>query len=75
MTITTTTWKDTPTRRISVGGVDYAYRKLGTGSGVPVVFLHHPTAVHDDSGHGGVFQYHQKFVPEVLRFLADGGSR
>ena len=48
MTTTTTTWKDTPTRRISVGGVDYAYRELGTGTGVPVVFLHHLTAVLDD---------------------------
>jgi hypothetical protein len=40
-----------------------------------VVFLHHPTAVHDDSGHGGVFKYRQTFVPEMLRILADGGSR
>jgi pimeloyl-ACP methyl ester carboxylesterase len=31
--------------------------------------------IYPDSGHGGVFQYHQTFVPEVLRFLADGGSR
>ncbi len=43
-----TTWKDTPTRKINVGGVDFAYRELGTGSGVPVVFLHHLTAVLDD---------------------------
>lgn len=43
-----TTWKDTPTRTINVGGVDFAYRELGTGPGVPVVFLHHLTAVLDD---------------------------
>ena len=45
---TTLMWKDTPTRKIKVGGVDFAYRELGTGSGVPVVFLHHLTAVLDD---------------------------
>lgn len=43
-----TTWKDTPTRKVNVDGVDFAYRELGTGSGVPVVFLHHLTAVLDD---------------------------
>lgn len=43
-----TTWKDTPNRKIDVGGVDYAYRELGTPSEVPVVFLHHLTAVLDD---------------------------
>jgi pimeloyl-ACP methyl ester carboxylesterase len=25
--------------------------------------------IYPDSGHGGVFQYHQQFVPEVLEFL------
>jgi pimeloyl-ACP methyl ester carboxylesterase len=43
-----TTWKDTPTRKVNVDGVDFVYRELGTGSGVPVVFLHHLTAVLDD---------------------------
>ena len=43
-----TTWKDTPTRTINVDGVTFAYRELGTGTGVPVVFLHHLTAVLDD---------------------------
>ena len=43
-----TTWKDTPTRKINVDGVDFAYRELGPSSEVPVVFLHHLTAVLDD---------------------------
>ncbi len=43
-----TTWKDTPTRKIDVNGVEFAYRELGAGSEVPVVFLHHLTAVLDD---------------------------
>ncbi|OBB89445.1 alpha/beta fold hydrolase [Mycobacterium sp. 852002-30065_SCH5024008] len=42
------TWKDTPTRKIRANGVDFAYREVGTGAGVPVVFLHHLTAVLDD---------------------------
>ncbi|MDP7721760.1 alpha/beta fold hydrolase [Mycobacterium sp. TY814] len=45
---TTTMWKDTPTHTLNVDGVDFAYRELGTGSGIPVVFLHHLTAVLDD---------------------------
>ena len=43
-----TTWKDAPNRTINIDGVTFAYRELGTGSDVPVVFLHHLTAVLDD---------------------------
>jgi pimeloyl-ACP methyl ester carboxylesterase len=43
-----TTWKDAPTRTVDVDGVEFAYRELGTGSDVPVVFLHHLMAVLDD---------------------------
>ena len=46
--MSTVTWKDVPTRFIDVGGVPFAYRDLGAGSDVPVVFLHHLTAVLDD---------------------------
>ena len=42
------TWKDAPNRTVDVNGVPFAYRELGTASGVPVVFLHHLTAVLDD---------------------------
>jgi pimeloyl-ACP methyl ester carboxylesterase len=27
--------------------------------------------IYPDSGHGGVFQHHQTFVPDALRFLAE----
>lgn len=27
-----------------------------------------------DSGHGGVFQHHEEFVPEVLAFLNGSGE-
>lgn len=41
-------WKNTPTKTIDVSGVRFAYRELGAESEVPVVFLHHFTAVLDD---------------------------
>lgn len=44
----TTTWRTTPTRTIDVGGTPFVYRELGPEGGVPVVFLHHLTAVLDD---------------------------
>src|SRR5829696_156743 len=36
-----TSYKDTPTRTVSAGGVDFAYRELGPKAGVPVIFLVH----------------------------------
>src|SRR3954471_4637225 len=41
-------WKDTPTHTLDVGGTSFAYRQLGPRGGVPLVFLHHFTAVLDD---------------------------
>jgi pimeloyl-ACP methyl ester carboxylesterase len=46
--VSAATWKDVPTRTVDVGGVPLAYRELGADSDVPVVFLHHFTAVLDD---------------------------
>jgi pimeloyl-ACP methyl ester carboxylesterase len=43
-----TSWKTTPTKTINVDGTAFAYRELGEPNGVPVVFLHHFTAVLDD---------------------------
>ena len=45
---TTTTWSTVPTRKITVGSTPFAYRELGPRTGVPLVFLHHFTAVLDD---------------------------
>ena len=45
----TVNWKSVPTRTITAGGVDFAYRELGTNnSGTPVVFLIHLAAVLDN---------------------------
>ena len=46
--MTVVTWKNTPTQTINVGGTPFAYRELGPRGGVPLVFLHHFTAVLDD---------------------------
>jgi pimeloyl-ACP methyl ester carboxylesterase len=43
-----TSWKDAPTHTLSAGGVEFAYRQLGSDSGVPVVFLTHLAAVLDN---------------------------
>lgn len=43
-----TTWRTTPTRTINVDGTPFVYRELGPTGDVPVVFLHHFTAVLDD---------------------------
>jgi Bacterial regulatory proteins, luxR family/alpha/beta hydrolase fold len=43
-----TSWKDAPTRTLFAGGVEFAYRQLGPGTGVPVVFLTHLAAVLDN---------------------------
>ncbi len=34
-------YKDAPTRTVSAGGVDFAYRDIGPKAGVPVIFLVH----------------------------------
>jgi len=44
----TSTSSTAPTRTIDVGGTPFAYREFGRRGGVPLVFLHHFTAVLDD---------------------------
>ena len=42
-------WKNVTTRTITAGGVEFAYRELGTNNpGTPVVFLVHLAAVLDN---------------------------
>src|SRR3954470_2018448 len=40
--------KEAVTRTVEVAGTAFAYREVGPATGVPVVFLHHFTAVLDD---------------------------
>jgi pimeloyl-ACP methyl ester carboxylesterase len=44
----TMTSRTAPTRTINVGGTRFAYREFGPRTGVPLVMLHHYTAVLDD---------------------------
>jgi pimeloyl-ACP methyl ester carboxylesterase len=44
-----TSYEDAPTRTVSAGGVDFAYRELGPKTGVPVIFLTHLAAVLDNT--------------------------
>ena len=41
-------YKEAPTQTINAGGVEFAYRRLGPDTGVPVVFLTHLAAVLDN---------------------------
>jgi pimeloyl-ACP methyl ester carboxylesterase len=43
-----TTYKDVPTQSVSVGGTRFVYRRLGTDTGMPVIFLNHLSAVLDN---------------------------
>lgn len=47
-TAATITSRTAPTRTVNVDGTPFAYRELGPRGGVPLVFLHHFTAVLDD---------------------------
>ncbi|MFF5924351.1 alpha/beta fold hydrolase [Streptomyces flavochromogenes] len=48
-TLAPSSYKDAPTRSVSVRGVDFVYRRLGPeGGGVPLILLHHLTAVLDN---------------------------
>jgi pimeloyl-ACP methyl ester carboxylesterase len=40
----TPSYQNAPTRVITAGGVDFAYRELGQTTGIPVIFLTHLTA-------------------------------
>jgi pimeloyl-ACP methyl ester carboxylesterase len=43
-----TTYQDTPTKTIDIGGTTFAYRQLGPDSGTPVIFLNHLAGVLDN---------------------------
>ena len=44
----TTTFEKIPTKTVDVDGISFAYRELGQQGGIPLILLHHLTAVLDD---------------------------
>ena len=42
------TYVDAVTKRVDVNGTSFVYRETGQKNGIPVVLLHHLTAVLDD---------------------------
>jgi len=44
----TTTFNAAATKTVRVNGTNFVYREIGDKSGIPVVFLHHLTAVLED---------------------------
>jgi pimeloyl-ACP methyl ester carboxylesterase len=44
----TMTFENAPTQSVDVNGTNFVYREIGRKGGIPVVFLHHLTAVLED---------------------------
>ena len=42
------TYVDVVTKRVDVNGTSFVYRETGEKNGIPIVLLHHLTAVLDD---------------------------
>ncbi|MEU4313191.1 alpha/beta hydrolase [Nocardia sp. NPDC024068] len=71
------TWKDAPNRTIDINGTTFTYRELGEPSEVPVVFLHHLTAVLDDWDPrviDGIAAHHRVIAFDNRGVGATGGS-
>ncbi len=72
-----TSYAAAPTRTVSVGGVDFAYRDLGPTTGVPVVFLTHLAAVLDNWDPrvvDGIAAHHRVITFDNRGVGASGGS-
>ena len=75
--MTETTYVNAPNRTVDVGGTTFAYRELGTASGVPVIFLNHLAAVLDNWDPrvvDGIAARHRVIVFDNRGIGASGGS-
>lgn len=72
-----TSHNEAPTRTVDVDGTAFAYREIGTGSDVPIVLLHHFTAVLDDWDPAvvdGLAAERRVFLVDLRGVGATGGS-
>ena len=75
--MTETTYVNAPNRTVDVGGTTFAFRELGTASGVPVIFLNHLAAVLDNWDPrvvDGIAAKHRVIVFDNRGIGASGGS-
>src|SRR5258706_147883 len=61
------TYVDAVTKRVDVNGTSFVYREAGEKNGIPIVLLHHLTAVLDDSIAQVIAQNHPDLVRRMIR--------
>src|SRR5258705_13399814 len=72
-----TIYENAPTKSVEVNGTNFVFREIGKKGGVPVVFLHHLTAVLDDwdpRGLDGLAAKHHVIVVDNRGGGGSGGS-
>src|SRR3984893_16302369 len=65
------------TKTVAVDGTPFAYREVGSATGVPVVFLHHFTAVLDDWDPAvvdGIAAEHRVILVDLRGVGSSGGT-
>jgi pimeloyl-ACP methyl ester carboxylesterase len=69
------TYVDAPTKTVDVNGTSFTYRETGEKNGIPVVLLHHLTAVLDDWDPRTIDSLAQKHRVIVFNNRGVGGSK
>src|SRR3954465_516453 len=71
----TNTYVDAVTKTIDVNGTSFVYRETGQKNGIPVVLLHHLTAVLDDWDPRTIDSLAQKYRVIAFNNRGVGGSK